>query len=159
MTHLQQLSDAATPGPSGLLPCPFCGHEPICFIADPGAPFPGGYPTIACGNEDEENPCPVARADGKYHVTRECEVSKKSRVENYAETWQELAIAWNTRASANAIRELLPIMAEVMTVLKETSERPCDRIYGEYSGRHDPDCRKCKASAALTKLRTALELK
>jgi hypothetical protein len=70
-----------------LLPCPFCGNKDLCMsIADPGAPYPGGYFEIWCEGED----CP----------TDEMKVSLKHYAdtpEREAEGWRKAAAKWNTR--------------------------------------------------------------
>jgi hypothetical protein len=77
---------------SSLLPCPFCGCDPITHVADPGAPYPGGYFEIYCDNDAcAVNPC----------------LSEKCRTDlvgaNHTEAqeliWPEIIAKWNHRAN------------------------------------------------------------
>lgn len=67
---------------SELKPCPWCGEEPSLSFADPGAPFPGGYYSIDCDNDN---------------CMAQTEFCKKALAENELETVKELINNWNTR--------------------------------------------------------------
>ena len=73
-----------------LLPCPFCGGQPVMGLTDPGAPHPGGYFEIWCDNEDcpaNANVCEKRRTDLKGMTHQKAEKA----------IWPEIIQMWNTR--------------------------------------------------------------
>ena len=73
-----------------VLPCPFCGFNPNRFIADAGAPYPGGHFEICCENEEcSVGPC--------LSEKRRTDLKGKTHAEAEDLIWIELIAKWNIR--------------------------------------------------------------
>ena len=73
------------------LPCPFCGVEPLAYVDDNcGAPYPGGYFTIECENED----CAV---NSCLSEKRRTYLQGMTHDEAEAAIWPEIIAKWNIR--------------------------------------------------------------
>lgn len=72
------------------LPCPFCGAEPGRWVADPGAPYPGGYFEICCENDA----CAVGPC---LSEKRRTDLEGMTQAEAEFSIWPELIAKWNIR--------------------------------------------------------------
>lgn len=100
------------PDASRAMSCPFCGGDDIALsLGDPGAPYPGGYFTIECINQD----CPC-----------EVNVSIKRRTDKEGAevaAWEEALAMWNTRpaitpADAPTTNASIPLAAPETDALR-----------------------------------------
>lgn len=96
------------------LPCPFCGAEPGRWVADPGAPYPGGYFEICCENED----CAVGPC---LSEKRRTDLVGMTHTEAEASIWPELIAKWNLRHN---VKDHSPIGAVGASKTESNSAAP-----------------------------------